>query len=202
MLYMVEMDFRNPAREADWHVWYLGHVAKLIRNVPGFRASQRFRAITPTPSPWLAMHDVVSGAVFESAEYRANGGPASTGEWQAEHTNWYRNLFAGIDTTPEVPPDAHLLVIEGDAKAAGAPCRRRHSVAKRRAGPHVGGPRHRDCSGRRPDRRAVRSRGRAHLQADLPPHRQVILAFAPAISPRALKINGPAARRSAPLSSR
>ena len=61
MLYMVEMDFRNPAREADWHVWYLGHVAKLIRNVPGFRASQRFRAITPTPSPWLAMHDVVVG---------------------------------------------------------------------------------------------------------------------------------------------
>jgi hypothetical protein len=116
MLYMVEMEFRNPAREADWHVWYLGHVAKLIRNVPGFRASQRFRAITPTASPWLAMHDVVSGAVFESVEYRANGGPASTGEWQAEHTNWYRNLFAGIDNTPEVPPDAHLLVIEGDAK--------------------------------------------------------------------------------------
>ena len=68
MIYMVEMEFRNPAREADWHVWYLGHVARLIRNVPGFRASQRFRAITPTPSPWLAMHDVVSGAVFESAE--------------------------------------------------------------------------------------------------------------------------------------
>jgi hypothetical protein len=27
-----------------------------------------------------------------------------------------RNLFAGIDNTPEVPPDAHLLVIAGDAK--------------------------------------------------------------------------------------
>jgi hypothetical protein len=115
MIYMVEMDFRNPAREADWHAWYLGHVAKLIRNVPGFRASQRFRAITPTPSPWLAMHDVVSGAVFDSEEYKANGGPASTGEWQIEHTNWYRNLFAGIDSTPEVPREAHLLVIEGDA---------------------------------------------------------------------------------------
>jgi hypothetical protein len=116
MIYMVEMDFRNPAREADWHVWYLDHVTKLIRNVPGFRASQRFRAVTPTPSPWLALHDVVSGAVFESAEYRANGGPASTGEWQTEHTNWYRNLFAGIDHTPEVPPDSHLLMLEGNAK--------------------------------------------------------------------------------------
>jgi hypothetical protein len=115
MIYMVEMDFRNPAREADWHVWYLDHVAMLIRNVPGFRASQRFRAITATPSPWLAMHDVASADVFESAEYRANGGRASTGEWQHEHTNWYRNLFDGIEHTPDVPSDAHLLMCEGDA---------------------------------------------------------------------------------------
>jgi len=115
MLYMVEMEFRNPAREADWHAWYFDHVARLIRTVPGFRASQRFRAITATPSPWLAMHDVVSGEVFESSEYRANGGRASTGEWQHEHTNWYRNLFAGIDYTPEVPLDAHLLVCDAGA---------------------------------------------------------------------------------------
>jgi hypothetical protein len=116
MLYMVEMEFRNPAREADWHVWYLCHVARLIRHVPGFRASQRFRALTPTPSPWLAMHDVASAEVFESAEYRAHGGPASTGEWQAEHSNWYRNLFAGIDATPDVALDAHVLVLEGAAE--------------------------------------------------------------------------------------
>jgi hypothetical protein len=115
MIYMVEMEFRNPAREADWHVWYLEHVGKLIRNVPGFRATQRFRALTATPSPWLALHDVVSPAVFESAEYKANGGPASTGEWQKEHTNWRRNLFAGIDATPDVAMDAHLLVAEAEA---------------------------------------------------------------------------------------
>src|SRR5262245_1089133 len=109
---MVEMDFRNPAREADWHVWYLDHVIKLIRTVPGFRATQRFRAITATASPWLALHDVASPAVFESAQYRAAGGPASTGEWQAEHSNWHRNLFAGIDATPEVRFDGHLLVLD------------------------------------------------------------------------------------------
>jgi hypothetical protein len=116
MIYMVEMDFRNAGREADWHAWYLDHVAKLIRTVPGFRATQRFRAITAARSPWLAMHDVVSPAVFESREYRASGGPASTGEWQAEHTHWYRNVFAGIDQTPEVPPDGHLLLLEADAQ--------------------------------------------------------------------------------------
>jgi hypothetical protein len=116
MIYMVEMDFRDPAREADWHVWYLDHVTKLIRTVPGFRATQRFRAVTATPSPWLALHDVASPGVFESAEYRANGGPASTGEWQARHTNWHRNLFAGMEHTPDVPPDAHLLVLEAGAE--------------------------------------------------------------------------------------
>ena len=91
-------------------------MTKLIRNVPGFRATQRFRAITPTPSPGSPCTTWSRRAVFESKEYRANGGPASTGEWQAEHTNWYRNLFAGIDNTPEVPPDGHLLVLEADAK--------------------------------------------------------------------------------------
>lgn len=116
MIYMVEMDFRNPDREADWHVWYLAHVTSLIRNVPGFRASQRFRAITPTRAPWMALHDVASPAVFESAAYKAHGGPASTGEWQALHTNWSRNLFSGVDQTPDVALDAHLLMAEGDAK--------------------------------------------------------------------------------------
>jgi len=116
MIYMVEMDFRNPAREADWHVWYLDHVTRLIRDVPGFRATQRFRAITATPSPWLALHDVASPAVFESAVYKASGGPASTGEWQNAHTNWHRNLYAGLDGTPEVALDGHLILAEGNAR--------------------------------------------------------------------------------------
>ena len=117
---MVEMDFRNAAREADWHAWYLDHVTRLIRDVPGFRATQRFRAISATPSPWLALHDVAGPAVFESAEYRASGGPAATGEWQHEHKNWHRNLYAGLDVTPEVAPDGHLVVAEGDAQVPAA----------------------------------------------------------------------------------
>jgi hypothetical protein len=173
MLYMVEMDFRNPAREADWHVWYIGHVAKLVRTVPGFRASQRFRAMTPTPSPWLAMHDVVSGAVFESKEYKANGGPASTGEWQSAHTNWYRNLFAGIDNTPEVAPDAHLLVLEADAKLpSGAPSVTWLESAglDRTASPR---PRHRAPQGASPpapDLPGVRTADlAAHRRSSIPP---------------------------------
>jgi hypothetical protein len=111
MIYVVEMDFRDPAREADWHTWYLEHVTTLIREVPGFRASQRFRALTPTLSPWLALHEVEGPRVFESAEYKSVGGPASTGEWQHRHTNWRRNLLADMDS-PAVPIDGHLLMAD------------------------------------------------------------------------------------------
>lgn len=116
MIYMVEMDFRNTDREHDWHTWYIGHVTTLITKVPGFRATQRFRGLTPMPAPWMAIHDVVSPDIFESKEYKAVGGPASTGEWQHQHTNWTRNAYAGIDNTPDVPLDAHLIVADAGAK--------------------------------------------------------------------------------------
>jgi hypothetical protein len=115
MIYVVEMDFRNAEREHDWHTWYLMHTAHLVRTVPGFTGTQRFRALTPTPSPWLALHEVAGPEVFESKEYKSGGGPASTGEWKDQHTNWYRNLFDGCRETPSVAYDQHLLMGEGDA---------------------------------------------------------------------------------------
>jgi hypothetical protein len=119
MIYMVEMDFPHPERLAEWHEWYLTHIRVLL-TVPGFHASQRFQAITGTPSPWLALHEVASPALFDSPEYRARGGPASTGEWRALQTNWHRNLLAGIEATPEVPSDRFLAVLR-DARDAGFP---------------------------------------------------------------------------------
>lgn len=115
MIYVVEMDFRNPAREHDWHVWYLEHTTHLVRTIPGFTGTQRFRCLTQSKSPWLAMHEVAGPQVFESKEYKAGGGPASTGEWAKEHTNWQRNVFDGVAETPDVLFDQHLLMAEGDA---------------------------------------------------------------------------------------
>jgi len=80
MIYMVEMDMQLGEREAEWHDWYLAHI-KVLLTVPGFRASQRFKSVLPAPAPYLALHQVDSGAVFDSPEYRAKGGPGSTGEW-------------------------------------------------------------------------------------------------------------------------
>lgn len=119
MIYIVEMDFRDPAREHDWHVWYLEHTAHLVRTVPGFTGTQRFRCLNQSDAPWLAMHEVAGPEVFESAEYRAGGGPASTGEWKALHLNWHRNLFDGVSETPDVGMDQHLVMAEGAATLPG-----------------------------------------------------------------------------------
>jgi hypothetical protein len=116
MIYMVEMDFPHAARLAEWHDWYLSHIHVLL-TVPGFRASQRFEAVVPNPSPWLALHEVDGPDLFDSDAYRGRGGPGSTGEWRSLQTNWHRNLLDGLRETPDVPADAHLLLLRdaGDA---------------------------------------------------------------------------------------
>ena len=111
VIYMVEMDMRLDDREAEWHEWYLAHI-KVLLTVPGFRASQRFQSILPAPAPYLALHQVDSGAIFESPEYRSRGGPGSTGDWRERHSNWRRNLLEGLAETPDVPTSAHLLRLE------------------------------------------------------------------------------------------
>jgi hypothetical protein len=117
MIYMVEMDFPHPERLAEWHAWYLAHIRVLL-TVPGFRASQRFEAVLPAPAPYLALHEVSGPEMFESPAYRSRGGPGSTGEWRQLQTNWRRNLLEGLDATPEVPPDGHLLLLDGRREVA------------------------------------------------------------------------------------
>lgn len=110
MIYMVEMDFPHPERAAEWHAWYLAHIRVLL-TVPGFRASQRFEAVVPTAAPFLALHEVASAALFDSPAYRSRGGPGSVGEWRQLQTNWQRNLLEGLEESPDVPADAHLLLL-------------------------------------------------------------------------------------------
>lgn len=119
VIYMVEMDMRLGDRKAEWHAWYLAHI-KVLLSVPGFRASQRFQSILPAPAPYLALHQVDSGAIFDSPEYRSRGGPGSTGEWRALHLNWRRNLLDGLADSPDVPPGKHLLRLE-DARDMALP---------------------------------------------------------------------------------
>ena len=110
MIYMVEMNLLDTARRAEWDAWYVAHQHRLL-SIPGFRASQRFEAIHPAPSPFVALHEVDSADVFTSPAYRAQAGPTNTGEWQTKMNNWHRNLFA-LDHTPDVPLDRRLVVVE------------------------------------------------------------------------------------------
>lgn len=111
MIYMVEMALEAPAREAEWHDWYLAHIKQLL-TIPGFRATQRFHAVGATPAPFVALHEVADAGVLSSAQYRSLGGPTNTGEWQQLMSHWHRNLFEGLDQTPDVAADKYLLVVD------------------------------------------------------------------------------------------
>ena len=119
MIYMVEMAFQHKAHEAEWNAWYLAHIEVLL-TVPEFRASQRFQAIVDNPSPYLALHEVASAALFDSSAYRSRGGPSSVGHWRELQSNWHRNLLEGLDASPEVPADRVLLMLR-DADAVALP---------------------------------------------------------------------------------
>lgn len=116
MLYVVEMDFTQPARQAQWDAWYLEHLDALL-SVPGFHTAQRFLCLTPWPAPYLAIYTVDAPEVFASAAYRERGGRDSTGEWKPSMVNWDRNLFAGLERAPAVATDQLLLLTEAEPAA-------------------------------------------------------------------------------------
>ncbi len=120
MLYMVECGFRDRSREAAWSEWYSGPKLASLLALPGFEASQRFRAVDDGPAPWLAVHTVPGTEFFDRATYRGAGG-GGFGEWQADIIDWSRNLFDGLHTLPEVPEDAFLAVVDSADGPADCP---------------------------------------------------------------------------------
>ena len=116
MIYMVEMNLTDLARRSDWDQWYVSHMKMLI-TIPGFHATQRFECVHEHETPFVALHEVDGPQVFESKAYKAKAGPAGTGEWRDKMNNWSRNVFNGVLETPDVPLDAHLILIEDGAHA-------------------------------------------------------------------------------------
>lgn len=116
MIYMVEMALIDLSRRVEWDAWYLSHM-KLLISIPGIQATQRFEALSPHPSPFVALHQVTGPDVFTSDAYRAKAGPTGTGEWRDRMNNWHRNVLTGLDETPEVPLDGALVVVEDGASA-------------------------------------------------------------------------------------
>lgn len=116
MLYMVECGFSDPSREEEWSTWYSGPKIARTLTVPGFLRSQRFKSVLPTPSPYIAVHTIASGDIFNGPNYSGIGG-GSFNEWQPYITNWRRTLFSGLDTAPEVRSGECLLVLDGKPSA-------------------------------------------------------------------------------------
>ncbi len=111
MLYMVDCGFADPAREQEWCDWYDGPKLASLLVLPGWRGSQRFKALKPIQAPWLAVHAVPGPEFFTSDTYK-NAGGGNFADWGSLITNWSRNLFDGLDEAPEVPADALLAVAD------------------------------------------------------------------------------------------
>ena len=120
MIYMVECAYTDPAREAAWNAFYDDDKLPTLLALPGFRASQRFRAIAEMEAPYLAIHSIRDAAVLAQPEYRAVGGGTFSG-WDDDVANWKRNLFAGMETAPEVAAEARVVLLDEPAAAADAP---------------------------------------------------------------------------------
>ena len=127
MIYMVEMALIAGDRRVEWDAWYLSHMHKLI-SIPGIHATQRFESLSESASPFVALHQVDGPQVFTTDAYRTKAGPTGTGEWQKLMNNWYRNVFDGIDATPDVPMAGALIVVEDGASAGLVPVTWMHAV--------------------------------------------------------------------------
>lgn len=131
MLYMVEMDMPHADRLAAWNAWYEGHIEHLLA-MPGFLSAQRFCAVAPDASPYLAIYEIERASVLTGRAYTSRAGPKSASDWAPFMSNWRRNLFAGAKRMKEVSIDEHLVL--WDRTSAAAPRLETGYVALRPAG--------------------------------------------------------------------
>ena len=118
MIFTSESGLLDPSRIDAWDTWYLAHLAAML-TVPGITSAQRFRALDKGPPPSLAMYTIASPAVFESEVYRRTRGMGPFAAMVDERVH-RRNLFEGLETAPEVPQDATLLIADRDLPEAAA----------------------------------------------------------------------------------
>ena len=63
--------------EAEFHDWYDHEHGPARLKVPGFRSVDRYRALDDQKPPWLALYELDSPEVIDSAEYKALAAEAS-----------------------------------------------------------------------------------------------------------------------------
>jgi hypothetical protein len=121
MIYIVECGFSDPAREAAWNDYYSGPKLAQVLAVPGFRTSQRFKAMSAMTTPYFAMHSVDSLEVFKSPAYSNLGGGRFDQAYQPYITQWVRSFYDGLESAPAIREHDVLVVCDQpeNAHAAG-----------------------------------------------------------------------------------
>ena len=109
MLYVVECAYTDPQSEAAWNTFYNQEKLPALVSVPGFYASQRFRALSEDCPCYLALHDIHDATVIDSDAYRRNGG-GHFARWQSAITDWHRHLYVADSGVREVRSDEVLLL--------------------------------------------------------------------------------------------
>ena len=109
MLYIVECSYADPESEAGWNRFYSQHKLPALVSVSGFRASQRFRALSSGCPAYLAIHTIQDADTLASEEYRHKGG-GNFARWQAHIRDWRRNLYRYSGVFPAVAEGDVLLL--------------------------------------------------------------------------------------------
>jgi len=116
MIYIVECDFTDAARESDWNIWYSSHLKDLLA-IPGFLTAQRFKVLGAGAPTYRAIYGVESLDVYTSAAYLGRRLGRFPEEWRSSITSWKRNLFSGLTCPPGIGPQECMVL----SSAPGSP---------------------------------------------------------------------------------
>jgi len=93
MLYTVECNYTDPESEQEWNTFYSQQKLPALISVAGFSSSQRFKALKPGGSRYLAIHTVKYAEVLTSEEYKLKGG----GHFSRWQNHIQTSLISSID---------------------------------------------------------------------------------------------------------
>ena len=110
MIFISQSGLLDRTLDDDWDGWYLERLRAMV-TAPGISSAQRFTTETPGSPPSLASYSIASPAVFEDSLYLSVRGFREC-QPLIDRRYYRRNLFAGLDETPDVAENECLLVTD------------------------------------------------------------------------------------------
>ena len=98
----------DPAHDSDFNRWYDREHLQERLAIPGFRRARRFRALSSSPRPYLALYDTENLQVFRSPAYR---------QALERQTGWSLRNFARMYGTQRRVGELSLDIGQGEGAA-------------------------------------------------------------------------------------